>query len=148
MHAFNTSPRLSSYMFPDQDFLAEFFRDKWLALGWQFNALKTMRYWHENIWRDDEVRALHYIVDKPWTKRIAADGLAGYLGNDAVTHGWWWEIWAQWEVERKEEQELLTLMEELVAGKLDEEGERRQEEEHKAKSLPVSVPKRLGEGDE
>ena len=48
---FNTTPLLSEFKFPDQDFLAEFFRDKWVSLGWQFNALKTMRYWHENIWR-------------------------------------------------------------------------------------------------
>ena len=51
-------------------------------MGWQYNALKTMRYWHENLWRDGEVRALHYIVDKPWERRIASDGVAGHLGRD------------------------------------------------------------------
>ena len=68
------------------------------------------------------MRALHYIVDKPWAKRIATDGVAGYLGNDGVMRGWWWEIWAQWEGERKGEEELLSTMEQLVAGELDEEG--------------------------
>lgn len=97
---FNTTPKLSEFKFPDQDFLAEFFRDKWMSIGWQYNALKTMRYWHPNIWRDDEVVCLHYIVDKPWAKRIDSDGIAGYLGRDGVTHGWWWELFDDWEQQK------------------------------------------------
>lgn len=70
-----------------------FFKDRWLPLGWQYNAMKTHRYWHSAAWRDDEVVALHYIVDKPWQKR----GGQGYLGRDGVTHSWWWkefDVWA------------------------------------------------------
>ena len=97
---FNTTPLLSTFKFPDQDFLALFFKDKWLALGWQYNAIKTMRYWHPNIWRDDSVVCLHYIVDKPWTQRVGKGGLAGYKGLDGETHRWWWEAYTSWEVER------------------------------------------------
>lgn len=98
---FHTTPLLSSFKFPDQDFLAHYFRGRWRALGWQYNALKTMRYWHENIWRDEEVVCLHYIVDKPWARRNDADGIAGYKGRDGVTHQWWWDAYEQWEDERK-----------------------------------------------
>lgn len=98
---FNSTPLLSEFKFPDQDFLAEFFRNKWMSIGWQYNALKTMRYWHPNIWRDDEVVCLHYIVDKPWARRIGPDGVAGYLGRDGVTHKWWWELFEQWEQEKE-----------------------------------------------
>ncbi|KAK9771771.1 hypothetical protein SCAR479_11559 [Seiridium cardinale] len=98
---FNTTPLLSTFKFPDQDFLAHYFRDKWRALGWQYNALKTMRYWHENIWRDEEVVSLHYIVDKPWAKRNSRDGVAGYKGRDGVTHQWWWDAYEQWESDRQ-----------------------------------------------
>ncbi|KAI9170875.1 Galactinol synthase 1 [Paramyrothecium foliicola] len=97
---FNSTPLLATYQFPDQDFLADFFRGKWLALGWQWNAIKTMRYWHPNIWRDEEVVCLHYIVDKPWAKRIGEDGIAGYLGRDGETHKWWWEAYQSWEDQR------------------------------------------------
>ncbi|KAH6660828.1 nucleotide-diphospho-sugar transferase [Truncatella angustata] len=97
---FNTTPLLSTFKFPDQDFLAHYYRDKWRALGWQYNALKTMRYWHENIWRDEEVVTLHYIVDKPWASRIGANGMAGYKGRDGVTHQWWWDVYEQWESDR------------------------------------------------
>ncbi|KAI0127284.1 nucleotide-diphospho-sugar transferase [Xylariales sp. AK1849] len=97
---FNTTPLLKNFKFPDQDFLALFFRDRWLALGWQYNALKTMRYWHENIWRDDSVICLHYIVDKPWTKRVEGDGVAGYKGRDGITHQWWWDAYESWERNR------------------------------------------------
>ncbi|KAI9049703.1 hypothetical protein LZ554_005857 [Drepanopeziza brunnea f. sp. 'monogermtubi'] len=107
-----TSPLVKDFMFPDQDFLAEFFRGKWKAVGYQYNALKTMRYWHPEMWRDEEVRNLHYIVDKPWTKRVGSDGVAGYLGHDGTTHQWWWDEFARWEQERKGmgEQDILSMV--------------------------------------
>ncbi|KAK7976964.1 hypothetical protein PG988_004454 [Apiospora saccharicola] len=98
---FQTNTRLlSTFKFPDQDFLAHFFRGRWRALGWQYNALKTMRYWHESLWRDDEVVCLHYIVDKPWACRVSAEGVAGYKGRDGVTHRWWWDAYERWEEAR------------------------------------------------
>ncbi|KFA56396.1 hypothetical protein S40293_04999 [Stachybotrys chartarum IBT 40293] len=114
LHTFNTSPLLSTYQFPDQDFLADFFDRKWLAMGWQWNAIKTMRYWHPDLWRDDEVICLHYIVDKPWAKRVGSDGTAGYLGKDGVTHSWWWDAYARWEAERGQDgqpgKEILQIL--------------------------------------
>jgi alpha-N-acetylglucosamine transferase len=98
---FNTSPLLSSFMFPDQDFLAHFFKERWLAIGWQYNAIKTMRYWHSQMWRDEEVICLHYIVDKPWPKRIGRDGIAGYKKRDGPTHERWWNLYHDWESRRK-----------------------------------------------
>ena len=109
-----------------------------------------MRYWHENIWcpddgaGDGEVRALHYIVDKPWEKRIASDGVAGHLGRDGVTHGWWWEVWEEWKRGRAGETELLEIVEQDVDGELDEEGDRRRCEENREKGLPVPVPDHPG----
>lgn len=122
---FNTTPLLGEFKFPDQDFLAEFFRNKWMSLGWQFNALKTMRYWHENIWRDDEVVCLHYIVDKPWARRVSEDGVAGYLGRDGTTHTWWWDEYESWRQERAKqgENEELEIMRNHVAKPVGDEGE-------------------------
>lgn len=95
------SPLVENFTFPDQNFLDEFFRDHWVPVGWQYNAVKTHRYWHANAWRDEEVRALHYIVDKPWEARVKADGTAGYRGRDGVTHTWWWNKYADWKEEMK-----------------------------------------------
>lgn len=104
-------------MFPDQDLLADVFESNWISIPWTYNAIKTMRYWHGNFYRDEEVRNLHYICDKPWNRRPTRDTLEGrqrtgqvYLVRsgdfehvkdavlglpaeeaDAVTHGWWWE---------------------------------------------------------
>ncbi|KAK7921702.1 NADP-dependent oxidoreductase domain-containing protein [Apiospora marii] len=97
---------LSTFKFPDQDFLAHFFRGRWRALGWQYNALKTMRYWHGGLWRDGEVVCLHYIVDKPWARRVGADGVAGYKGRDGATHQWWWDAY---------EREVVALVRKGVA---------------------------------
>jgi inositol 3-alpha-galactosyltransferase len=98
---FNTTPLLTTMLFADQDFLAEFFRDKWMPLGYQYNATKAMRWWHKEMWRDEEVRNFHYMVDKPWKERIGPDGRAGYLGRDGETHGWWWREFGLWEKERE-----------------------------------------------
>ncbi|ESZ99343.1 glycosyltransferase family 8 protein [Sclerotinia borealis F-4128] len=108
---------LDTYQFPDQDFLTEWWRDRWISVGWKWNALKTWRYWHPEMWRDEDVRGLHYIVDKPWTARVPASGIAGYKGNDGVTHSWWWDAFAKWEKERQEggEDEVLKLVRGLVA---------------------------------
>jgi inositol 3-alpha-galactosyltransferase len=109
--------KIASWMFPDQDLLADVFRGKWVSLPWTYNAIKTMRYWHGNFYRDEEVRNLHYICDKPWQRRPARnsdeearrssqvykvdagdfEGIKDMeLGlpseqADAITHGWWWE---------------------------------------------------------
>ncbi|KAH7174365.1 NADP-dependent oxidoreductase domain-containing protein [Fusarium flagelliforme] len=119
LNVFNTTPQLSEFMFPDQDFLAFFFENKWYALGWQYNAIKTMRYWHPNIWRDEEVICLHYIVDKPWAKRVGLDGVAGYKGLDGVTHCWWWQLYQYWEDERTSDgkggNEAIALLQKLIA---------------------------------
>lgn len=57
-------------MFPDQDLLGHLFSpNKWIKLPWYYNAIKTFRYWHGNFYTDEEVRVLHYIVDKPWNRR-------------------------------------------------------------------------------
>ncbi|KAK8861262.1 hypothetical protein IAR55_002081 [Kwoniella newhampshirensis] len=109
---FNDNPdRLKTYQFPDQDFLADFYDGKWTNVGWRYNAIKTMRYWHPDMWRDHEVVVLHYIVDKPWAKKVGEDGVAGYLGKDGVTHTWWWKAYADWEEERRKEGETEVLEE-------------------------------------
>lgn len=122
---FNTSDKLKTYMFPDQDFLADFFTNKWRSMGWQYNALKTMRYWHENIWRDDEVVCLHYIVDKPWSKRVGEDGVAGYLGRDGITHTWWWELEGEWEAQA--DKESVEIVSKFMARPIGQEGEESEE---------------------
>jgi len=93
----NESPLVPTMVYADQDFLTEFFRGRWKSLGWQYNALKTLRYIHPNIWRDEAVMNVHYIVRKPWDEgRVER-------GEDSVTYGWWWDEWQDWEVGVREE---------------------------------------------
>lgn len=139
---FLTSSELSAYQFPDQDFLASFFCGKWRSLSWRYNALKTMRQWHTNIWRDDEIKGLHYIVDKPWEKRVASDGIGGHLGRDGDTHTWWWNVWDDWRGRR--ESELTKIVDSLVAPPLDREADKKQSEDNKVKGLPVPIPESSG----
>jgi len=126
---FATCTTLADMKFPDQDFLAEFFAGRWCSVGWQFNALKTMRYWHENIWRDDEVVCLHYIVDKPWAKRVGDDGVAGYLGRDGTTHQWWWDDFESWRSDRLAEgqDETVRVVSQHAARPLGDDGEESEE---------------------
>lgn len=109
LHFFNTTDKLTSFKCPDQDFLTTFFENRWISLPWQYNARKTMRYRHPNIWRDNEVICLHYIVDKPWAARVGEDGIAGYKGEDGMTHSWWWDEYLQWERSRESQGMTKTL---------------------------------------
>jgi len=94
---FNRSETIKDYQFPDQDFLIDFFHCRWRPLSWKYNALKTRRYWHPQVWSDEKVILLHYIVDKPWERRIQDDELAGHLGRDGETHRWWWSLYDEWQ---------------------------------------------------
>ena len=112
LHMFNSKPDLMrTYDFPDQDFITDFFDGKWINVGYAYNAIKTARYWHPEMWDDDAIRVLHYIVDKPWSKRVGEDGVAGYRGDDGVTHQWWWTAYGQWEKEREGQGETAVLEE-------------------------------------
>jgi inositol 3-alpha-galactosyltransferase len=118
---FYTTPLLTKMLFADQDFLAEFFMDKWAPLGYQYNATKSMRWWHKDMWRDDEVRNFHFIVEKPWKERIGPDGRAGDLGTNGEVHGWWWRDFGSWERERERcgEVKVLEMVKANVAKPLD-----------------------------
>lgn len=72
-----------SYEFADQSLLSDTFPGQWVPLSYRYNALKTLRWCHAPIWRDDEVKNVHYILSpKPWEDRNAED----------PTHKWWWEM--------------------------------------------------------
>ncbi|KOS13699.1 glycosyltransferase family 8 protein [Malassezia pachydermatis] len=81
--------RVSAYRFPDQDLLADVYRGKYTPLPWYYNALKTIRRCHENIWDDGQVRNIHYILEKPWH----LGPLAPHEDADAHLHLLWWEAY-------------------------------------------------------
>lgn len=73
-----------SYDFADQSLLGERFLGRWVTIPYTYNALKTLRWKgvHDTIWRDDEVKNIHYILSpKPWdeTLETAAE----------ESHVWW-----------------------------------------------------------
>lgn len=100
--ALHDAARLARYDFPDQELLSDVFRGRWVALPYVFNALKTLRWGdvHGQIWRDAEVRVVHYIfARKPWHDSDGGDG-----GGEQVdeTHRWWWEANRQRKVVERE----------------------------------------------
>jgi hypothetical protein len=50
-----------------------------------YNALKTLRTAHAEIWKDNEVKNVHYILEKPWNDKAKGD-------SNEETHVWWCEI--------------------------------------------------------
>ncbi|GAA5918513.1 hypothetical protein JCM6882_001362 [Rhodosporidiobolus microsporus] len=90
----HTDPRVPTYGFPDQDLLADFFQGKFLPLSYRYNALKTLRYCHKEMWRDEDVKNVHLILKKPWYYQLPEDD------PDYETHKWWWdafdELQASW----------------------------------------------------
>lgn len=83
-----SDPIVSTYRFPDQDFLADYFRGAFLPIPYIYNALKKHRQAHPKMWRDEEVKNVHYIHKKPWESREVGT-------VDEETHGWWWAEWEQ-----------------------------------------------------
>ncbi|KAH7021256.1 nucleotide-diphospho-sugar transferase [Microdochium trichocladiopsis] len=94
MHAMNTDPAVPTMLFFDQDLLAIVYRNKWKPLPYIYNALKPMRSCHSSLWKDDQVRILHYILDKPWKSRQ-------FDTQDVIQsqHSIWWDVWAEVEKE-------------------------------------------------
>lgn len=61
------SSATASYDFSDQSLISDVFRDKWVPLSYKYNALKTLKWIHTDLWKDDEVKVIHYIISpKPW----------------------------------------------------------------------------------
>lgn len=76
-----------SYDFADQSLLGDVFHGRWIALPYTYNALKTLRHQgvHHQIWRDDEVKNIHYILSpKPWDEKPGEE--------KEESHKWWWKI--------------------------------------------------------
>lgn len=104
----HTSPLVPTFSFPDQDLLAAAFEGKWKPLPWVYNALKTLRAIHKGLWRDEEVRCLHYVLpDKPWKRRVRG----GDVVDEATeTHRWWWELFDRLVDEIGEDSEMRKLL--------------------------------------
>ena len=80
------SPATEGYKFPDQALLSDIYKDRWVALPYIYNALKTLRMpgVHDKIWRDEEVKVVHYIRDpKPWDEQRGSES--------DITNKWWWD---------------------------------------------------------
>jgi len=103
-----TSPLVPTFSFPDQDLLSAFFKGRWKPLPWVYNALKTSRSVHKGLWRDEEVRCLHYILpDKPWKKRVREGDVVDEITE---THRWWWECFDKLVDEIGEDSETRKLL--------------------------------------
>jgi len=79
-----------AYDFADQSLLGDLFSGRWVALPYVYNALKLLRRKgvHDPIWRDDQVKNIHYILSpKPWDEKEGE-------GSDE-THAWWHKVNAE-----------------------------------------------------
>ncbi|QRW13438.1 glycosyltransferase family 8 protein [Ceratobasidium sp. AG-Ba] len=106
-----TSPRVHEYAFADQDLISDFFTGRWKPLPYIYNALKTSRFTHPSMWRDEEVKCVHYVLDKPWMERPSWDSEAAEAVK--VTHSWWWE--AKEKLERRIKRDDCKVLWELVS---------------------------------
>lgn len=103
----HTSPLVPTWSFPDQDLLADFFKGRWEPLPWKYNALKTLMIIHKPLWRDEEIKCLHYILaDKPWQARVPQDGKGEY----DKCNQWWWDRFEKLATEMQENNEDWELV--------------------------------------
>ncbi|EOD44223.1 Glycosyl transferase family 8 [Neofusicoccum parvum] len=86
------SSNTDAYEFADQSLLSDVFGGRWVAIPYIYNALKTMRWKgvHDAIWRDDEVKNVHYILGpKPWQE---TKDMRIKRNFQTESNEWWWEI--------------------------------------------------------
>ena len=87
--------------FADQSLLSELYRGRWVPLPYIYNALKTLR-WdgvHPEIWRDDKVKNIHYILaPKPWDEMDKE----GRNTSKDPTHAWWVKVNQERLIDEKE----------------------------------------------
>lgn len=84
----------SNYDFADQSLLGDIFYGRWVALPYIYNALKTLRWEgvHDTIWRDENVKNIHYILSpKPWDDESAdkQQDLEKFGQSQDPSHTWW-----------------------------------------------------------
>ncbi|WP_201276613.1 glycosyltransferase family 8 protein [Marisediminicola senii] len=77
---------LTGYPFAEQDFLNEYYRDRWRPLPYVYNALKTLPHQHPSVWDLASVANIHYIIDKPWEKPL--DPTDRYFEVNRL----WWQM--------------------------------------------------------
>lgn len=107
----STSPLVPTFRFPDQDLLAAFYEGRWKQLPWCYNALKTLRKIHQPLWRDEEIRCLHYILAvKPWQTKVVDEW-------EKEMHQWWWDRYRLLEdrLGQGGDEETLRLVKENIA---------------------------------
>lgn len=74
----------ASYMFPDQDLLADVFHKNWLSLSPNYNCLKTYKNCHPQLWNLSKIKNIHYILSpKPW------DVDRSFNDESGTFHLWW-----------------------------------------------------------
>ncbi|MFI6663142.1 glycosyltransferase family 8 protein [Streptomyces sp. NPDC050523] len=56
----------ATFAFADQDLLNQHFAGRWRPLPYTYNALKTLRQSHPDLWNIQDVHNIHYIQEKPW----------------------------------------------------------------------------------
>lgn len=84
LRALQDGDKTATYDFADQALLGDIFHGRWVPIPYVYNALKIMRWRsvHRQIWRDDRVKNVHYILSpKPWDEK------AGHTSEE--THDWW-----------------------------------------------------------
>jgi len=106
----STSPLVPTFRFADQDLLSTFYKGRWKPLAWCYNALRTSRKVHQPLWRDEEIRCLHYVLAvKPWHTKVVDEW-------EKEMYQWWWDRFHLLEdrLSQEGDEETLKLVRENV----------------------------------
>ncbi|TPX52650.1 hypothetical protein SeMB42_g01274 [Synchytrium endobioticum] len=90
--ALSAKSDLSAYSFADQDFLNELFPG-WIELPYVYNALKTLSVHHADVWRMDQVKNVHYILEKPWKVHPETNKEEFEASPYKTLNQIWWDVY-------------------------------------------------------
>jgi inositol 3-alpha-galactosyltransferase len=78
---------IAKWRFAEQDFLNLYFEGRWQPLPFIYNAQKTIKCHHPDVWRLEDIAVMHYVDEKPWSHRDSEEN-QGYREEVDL----WWEI--------------------------------------------------------
>ena len=77
-------------LFAEQELISNLLKGMWKPLPYIYNGLKTLRHCHVNIWKDENVKIVHYILDKPWEMKTQKNDESD--DEYSVVNSWWREM--------------------------------------------------------
>ncbi|CAG8792340.1 15476_t:CDS:2, partial [Dentiscutata erythropus] len=86
-------------IFLEQDLLNEIYKRNWIGLPYIYNALKPLCKYYSLIWLDNDLKNVHYIINKLWKENFNNVREMRMDERRDILNNWWWKVYQDEELE-------------------------------------------------